>query len=47
MDHFSADDAYDETPVYNAVINHSLAVDVVIPPRSNAVLDDNAAAMRN
>lgn len=47
IDHFSADGAYDETPVYDAVIAHSPAVDVVIPPRSNAVLNDKAAAMRN
>lgn len=47
IDHFSGDGAYDETPVYDAVINHSPAVDVVVPPRSNAVLNDKAAAMRN
>ena len=47
IDHFSADGAYDETPVYNSVIEHSPAVDVVIPPRSTAVLNDKAAAMRN
>ncbi len=47
IDHFSADGAYDETPVYDAVINHSPTVDVVIPPRSKAVLNDKAAAMRN
>ena len=47
IDHFSADGAYDETPVYDAVIAHSPAVDVVVPPRSNAVLNDKAAAMRN
>lgn len=47
IDHFSGDGAYDETPVYEAVIAHSPNVDVVIPPRSNAVLNDNSAAMRN
>jgi hypothetical protein len=47
IDHFSADSAYDETPVYNAVIAHSPAVDVVIPPRANAVVKDKAAALRN
>lgn len=47
IDHFSADGAYDETPVYNAVTNHSPTVNVVIPPQSNAVLNDKAAAMRN
>ncbi len=38
IDHFSADGAYDETPNYNAIRDHSPDVDVVIPPRSNAVL---------
>lgn len=47
IDHASADGAYDETPVYEAIIAHSPDVDVVIPPRSNAVLNDKAADMRN
>ena len=47
IDHFSGDAAYDETPIYDALIAHSPNVDVVIPPRSNAVLSDNSAAMRN
>ena len=47
IDHFSADGAYDETAVYDAVTTHSPAVDVVVPPSSNAVLNDKAAAMRN
>jgi len=47
IDHFSGDGAYDETPIYDALIAHSPNVDVVIPPLSNAVLSDNAAAMRN
>ena len=47
IEHFSADGAYDETPVYNAITEHSPDVDVVIPPRSNAVLNKKAAAMRN
>jgi hypothetical protein len=47
IDHFTADGAYDETPVYNAVIAHSPDVDVVIPPRATAVVNDKAAAMRN
>ena len=47
IDYFSGDGAYDETPVYDALIAHSPNVDVVIPPRSNAVLSDNSAAMRN
>ena len=36
IDHFSADGAYDETAVYDAVTTHSPVVDVVVPPRSNA-----------
>ena len=47
IDHFSADGAYDETPVYNAVIEHSPSADVVIPPRSKAVLNDKSAPQRN
>ena len=47
IDHFSADSAYDETPVYNAVMAHSPAADVVIPPRTNAVVKDKAAALSN
>ena len=47
IDHFSADGAYDETPIYNAITDHSPDVDVVIPPRSNAVLNKKATAMRN
>ena len=47
IDHFTADSAYDETPVYDAIIEHSPLVNVVIPPRANAVLNDQAADMRN
>ena len=47
IDHFSGDGAYDETPVYDAVTEHSPNATVVIPPISNAVLNDNAAAQRN
>ena len=47
IDHFTADGAYDETPVYDLVTNHSAEVDIVIPPQSNAVLNDNAAPLRN
>lgn len=47
IDHFSADGAYDETPVYNAVVNHSPAAKIVIPPQANAVLNDKAAPQRN
>ncbi len=47
INHLSADGAYDETPVYDAILNHSPDANVVIPPRVNAVLNDNAADMRN
>jgi hypothetical protein len=47
IDHFSADGAYDETPVYNAVAEHSPQADVVIPPRSTAVESDKSAPGRN
>jgi hypothetical protein len=47
IDHFSADGAYDETPVYDAVTAHSPNAAVVIPPRSNAVENDKAASQRN
>jgi hypothetical protein len=38
---------HDETPLYDAVVTHSPDVDVVIPPKSNAVLNDKAAPQRN
>jgi len=47
INHFSGDGAYDETPVYNAITEHSPNADVVIPPRSNAVEHDKSAALRN
>ena len=47
IDHFSGDGAYDETPVYDAVIKHSPNADVVIPPRSGAVVSDKSAFQRN
>ena len=47
IDHFSGDGAYDETPVYDAVIEHSPNADVVIPPRSGAVVIDKSALQRN
>ena len=47
IDHFSADGAYDETPVYNAVTEHSPNASVVIPPRSTAVESDKSAPQRN
>ena len=47
IDHFSGDGAYDETPVYDAVIEHSPNADVVIPPRSTAVESNKSAPQRN
>jgi hypothetical protein len=47
IDHFSADGAFDETPIYNAVTAHSPNVDIVIPPRGNAVESKEAAPGRN
>jgi hypothetical protein len=47
IDHFTGDGAYDETPVYDAVIAHSPNADVVIPPRSNGVENDKASPLRN
>ncbi len=35
IDHFSADGAYDETPVYNAVTEHSPNVSVVLELHEN------------
>ncbi len=47
INHFSGDGAYDEKPVYDAVTLHSPGVDVVIPLRANAVINENASPMRN
>ena len=45
--HFSADGAYDETPVYDKLLRHSPAASVVIPPAKNAVVKHGANEMRN
>jgi hypothetical protein len=47
IDHFSADGAYDNKPVYDAVSNHSPSVDVVIPPRFGSVVTKDGAKLRN
>ena len=46
---FTADGAYDGKPTYDAVINHSAAVAIVIPPRVNAVelIDDRPSDQRD
>ena len=47
IDQCTADGAYDKTPVYTALTDHSPQVDVVIPPQSNAVEKHEAHPMRN
>ena len=47
VEHFTADGAYDETPIYEKMLAHSANADVVIPPASNAVINDNNHPMRN
>ena len=47
IDYFSGDGAYEETPVYAVVIEHSPNAEVVIPPRANAVGSDKSAPQRN
>ncbi|MER9165753.1 IS5 family transposase, partial [Mesorhizobium sp. M0715] len=46
---FTADAAYDGKPTYGAVINHSAAVAIVIPPRVNAAepIDDRPSDQRD
>ncbi|MEX2746209.1 IS5 family transposase [Rhizobium mongolense] len=46
---FTADGAYDGKPTYDAVIDHSAAAAIVIPPRANAVepSDDRPPGQRN
>jgi hypothetical protein len=47
IDHFTADGAYDKSPVYNSLFAHSPEADVVIPPREDAVFNDDASEWRN
>ena len=47
IDHFTADGAYDKSPVYDSVLEHSPGADVVIPPRVDAVINGKAAKLRN
>ncbi|UXN57847.1 IS5 family transposase [Phyllobacterium zundukense] len=46
---FTADGAYDGKPIYDAVIDHSAAAAIVIPPRTNAVeaIDDRPPGQRD
>ena len=47
VDHFTADGAYDESPVYDKLTSHSPSSNVVIPPAKNAVVNSNAHNRRN
>ena len=47
VDHFTADGAYDESPVYNKLTAHSPSSKIVIPPAKNAVANCNAHEQRN
>lgn len=47
IDHFTGDGAFDKTPVYESILQHSPSADVVIPPCSNAVEKTKSAPMRN
>ena len=47
VDHFTADGAYDESPVYDKLLAHSPSSNIVIPPAKNAVVNSNAHEMRN
>ena len=45
IDRFIGDGMYDQAPVYAAVMVHSPGASVIIPPRKDAVLSDQAAAL--
>ena len=47
IEHFTADGAYDDNAVYEQVLEHSPAADVVIPPDRNAVYNDKNHEQRN
>jgi len=47
IDHLTADGAYDKSPVYDAILDHSPDADIVIPPREDAVISDKANKLRN
>jgi hypothetical protein len=49
IEQFNADGAYDGTPIYDAVINHSADAAIVIPPRANAIerTDTKPSGQRN
>lgn len=47
IDHFTGDGAYDETPIYDEILRHSPNAQIVIPPRKNAIFNEDAALQRN
>ena len=47
IDHFTGDGAYDETPIYDEILAHSPNAKTVIPPRKNAIFNEDAAFQRN
>ena len=47
IEHFTADGAYDDNAVYEQVLKHSPAADVVIPPDRNAVYNEKNHEQRN
>tara|TARA_R100001591_G_scaffold116652_1_gene134117 strand:- start:17 stop:994 length:978 start_codon:yes stop_codon:yes gene_type:complete len=47
VEHFTADGAYDESPIYDKLLAHSPDADIVIPPAKNAIINPNANTMRN
>jgi hypothetical protein len=47
IEHFTGGGAYDENAVYEEVLEHSPAADVVIPPDRNAVYGDKNNEQRN
>ena len=47
IDHFTGDGAYDESPVYDAIMAHSPNVEIVVPPRKNASYQPESAMQRN
>ena len=47
IEHFTADGAYDENAIYEGVLKHSPAADIVIPPDRNAVYSEKNHKQRN
>jgi len=47
IDHLTTDCAYDKSPVHDAILPHSPDVDIVIPPREDAVFGNAASEWHN